>query len=190
MIDYAREVDDVVPGALNPGEEVLWTGHCLSLRGKQGKAGAAIGMPAATLAAMLAMIAGLSLCVVAKSPVFAILLGLATFVLTSAVAGRVLGEGVKDSVMYCRKQTVYVLTDQRAMVLRNCRTTYPVQSAPWAYVEAVRTTGVKPDGRGTVEFLSWNPAERRWVGSLRFIIGGNAVQVSERAIAARDAARG
>jgi hypothetical protein len=184
MTDFGREVDSKVTGALNPGERVIWIGHCLSRVGKQQKAGPALGARASVLALTLAAIVGLPICVLTKSPVFAIILGFAAFAVTAYVASSIFAAGVKDHAMYCRKQTAYVLTDRRAIVLRNCRTAYPVQSLLWAYVDEVRAESVGADGRGTVKFLHWDPMARRWDTPLQFYKVGAAFRVAEWAQAA------
>lgn len=94
-----------------------------------------------------------------------------------------------DTSLYCRKQSVYVLTDQRAFILRNCNTEGPVRSLPLRFVDVVRAEEIRPDGRGSVQFLSWDRAARRWTYPMRFSKVKDADGVAERAIAARDAAR-
>jgi hypothetical protein len=189
VTDSAREADWVVPGVLNPGEEVLWKGHCLSRMGQQRKAAPAAAGLEAVLALALAVIAMLAVLVITRI----VVLGMAAFLVTVLLAvwktnGLLEGWGADDA-MYCRQQTVYVLTNQRAVVLRNCRTAHPVQSLLWTYVDEVQAERVELDGRGTVQFLRWDPMEQRWVYSLRFFKVANAQAVAERAIAARDAAR-
>jgi hypothetical protein len=189
MIDFAREVDDFVPGALNPGEEVIWTGHCLSLRGKQDKASPGPGASAGSCLILLIVQFVIFLAVLIRTGTGLGLLAIFPIVIVmNWVQRKVLHS--PDEAIYCRKQTVYVLTDQRAMVLRNCQTAYPAQSLLWAYADEVRAERVGLDGRGTVQFLNWDVVEQRWVYSLRFFMVANALAVAERAIAAREAARG
>lgn len=129
MTDFARQVDKMVTSALNPHEHVIWTGHCLSLLGKQQKA--------------------------------------SRFMLTRL-----------DDDMYCRKQTVYVLTNKRAFVLRHCRTKRPMRSILWRHVDEVRAEEVGGDGRGIVRFWRWDSAMDRWTIALQFYRVGNANQVA------------
>jgi hypothetical protein len=188
--DFSREVDTMVTGALNPGEQVLWMGHCLSRLGRQRKATSAAAMPEAFLAFAIAVMAAITALVITRVPVVAMV----TLVVTLALAFKKTNQLFKgwgtDDAMYCRQQTAYVLTNQRAMVLRNCQTGYPVQSLLWAHADEVRAERVWPDGRGTVQFLRWDRVEQRWEYSLRFFMVGHARSVAEWAIAARDAARG
>jgi len=190
MSDFAREVDEHIYPALNPGEQVLWKGHCLSRLGKQRKATPAAALPEVVLAIVLAAVAMFATAVITKIGILSIGAAIATFVLAIRLTDRYFEHWGTDDAVYCRKQTVYVLTNQRAIVLRHCRTANPVQSLLWAYADEVRAESVGLDGRGSVQFLSWHPVERRWVHSLQFFMVGDARYAAQRAIEARDAARG
>lgn len=83
-----------------------------------------------------------------------------------------------DDEMYCRKQTVYVLTNKRAFVLKHCRTKIPMRSITWRFVDEVRAEEVGSDGRGTVRFWRWDSDLDRWTVALQFYRVGNASQVA------------
>ena len=110
-----------------------------------------------------------------------LIVAIATVVLVLYLTRQSLGKRVKDSAIYCRKQTVYVLTNQRAFVLKYCRTDAPMRSVAWRYVDHVRAESVGPDGRGTVRFWHWDPVAQRWDAVLQFYRVGAAYRVAERA---------
>ena len=179
MTDFSREVDATVAGALNPGERVIWKGHCLSRLGKQQKAQrtslwTVVFVIPFTGIGLLFLIDALrngpsgGLIV---SPIFIAIGVLTAFSLFS--------EQRADGAMYCRKQTVYVMTDQRAFVLKQCRTKVPMRSVDWRFVDDVRAESVGPDGRGTVRFLRWDPLARRWDTPLQVYKVGAAFRVAE-----------
>ena len=93
-------------------------------------------------------------------------------------------ECFRDSKLYCRKQTAYVLTNQRAFVLRQCRVDVPMRSVAWRFVDEVRAEWVELDGRGTVMFRHWDPVARQWETPVQFLKVGNAHRVAERGQAA------
>lgn len=95
-----------------------------------------------------------------------------------------------DNSIYCRKQTVYAITNQRAFVLRHCRTEVPMRSVAWRFVDEVLAEWVELDGRGTVKFRHWDPAMRHWETLLEFSRVGNAYRVAERGQAAMTQANG
>ncbi len=190
MSDFAREADSMVPGALNPGEQVLWTGHCLSRIGQQRKA---------NRVQLWALLFVVPLTAVGAMMVYAsltdnldgrVVAGSIFMLIGATLLYSLITERTRDGEMYCRKQTVYVLTDQRAFVLKHCLTEVPMRSLPWSLADEVREEGVRPDRRGTVQFLTWDPVEQRWVYSLRFFMVANAEAVADKAMAARNAARG
>lgn len=190
MTDFSREVDATVAGALNPGEQVLWTGHCLSRLGKQNKAAPAtkkawLFVIPFTGIGLISLIGQLR-----SGPNLGMIVSAIFIGLGMSMAYGLVSAFWADSSMYCRKQTVYAITNQRAFVLRNCRMESPVQSLLWTYADEVRAERVGPDGRGSVQFLRWDRVEQRWVCALRFFMVGNARSVAERAIAARNAAQG
>jgi len=92
-----------------------------------------------------------------------------------------------DDDMYCRKQTVYVLTNKRAFVLRHCRTKTPMRSILWRHVDEVRAEDVGGDGRGIVRFWHWDSVAQRWEMVLQFYQVGNAIRVAEWGQSARAA---
>lgn len=194
MTDFYREVDSKLSNTLNPGEKIIWTGHCLSRLGQQRKAVRTVQWAwiIAVVLIGIGLITLFSMLVEGDLGKFGFrLLGPGLILAIGlALVNSLESEHVRDSTMYCRRQTVYVLTDQRAIVLRNCRTACPVQSLLWAYADEVRAESVGLDGRGSVQFLSWHPVERRWVHSLQFFMVGDARFAAQRAIEARDAARG
>ena len=190
MTDFDRDVDPAVFGALNPKEELLWTGHCMSRLGKQKRAESY---------APLLRVVPIGLCIVGMfvvihaitGPEKTGLLAGAGFFLGAAWVAHSLDAGrFHDSKMYCRKQTAYALTDQRAFVLKHCRTGVPMRSAPWRSVDEVRAEGVGSDGRGTVRFWCRDPNTNRWNIVLQFRRVGNANQVAAWAQAAMAKAKG
>jgi hypothetical protein len=194
MTDFAREVDSTVAGALNPGERVLWTGHCLSRLGKQqheqrtSRMGMVLGWPISILFAgigLLNLLAGLSSGPIGRVIGGAILLAIGVSVIYVLITGL-----FRDSKMFCRKQTAYVLTDQRAFVLKHCRTAVPMRSVDWHFVDHVRAEWVELDGRGTVQFQHWDPMARQWQTILQFYKIASAHQVAERAQGAMAQANG
>lgn len=184
MTDFTREVDATIARTLNPGERVIWSGHCRSRLGQQRKASRApiwtflIVMFFVVLGVLL-LVAGLS-----AGPDGRIIPGAVFSVLGASVLYSMVSERFHDSKMYCRKQTAYVLTDQRAFVLKHCRTDVPLRSLDWRYVDHVRAESVGSDGRGTVKFWHWDPMARRWDTPLQFYKVGAAFQVAEWAQAA------
>lgn len=185
MTDFVREVDSTVSEALNPGERVIWTGHCLSRLGKQQKASPG---PSASAGSCLFLL-------VAQFVVFVVVLGqtetglglLAIFPIAIAmswVQRKVLQS--PDDAMYCRKQTIYALTDQRVFVLRNCNRTAPMQSLPLRFIDSMRVERRQADGRGTVQFLTWDVMTHQWTFPLRFSMvqrPGAVVNLVQAAIA-------
>lgn len=187
MTEFAREVDRGVPGALNPGEEVLWTGHCLSRLGQQRKA-----RPLSKwLLLLFVPLSGLGILLVIEGleeRKFGAVFGGGVLLIVGGTAMYTLiREYFRDGKMYCRKQTVYVLTDQRAFVLKHCRTTAPMRSIVWRYVDLVRAEAVRTDGRGTVKFWRWDPVAQQWETVLQFHQVGNAAHVAEWGQSARAA---
>jgi hypothetical protein len=184
MTDFPRESDSLVVGALNPEEYVIWTGHCLSRRGKQEKAGRG---PEGSVGSCLFLL-------IAEFVIFVAVLGLtgsgvgllAIFplaIVTSWAQRTVLHS--PDDAMYCRKQTVYVLTNQRVFILRNCQTAHPVQSLPLRFVDNARVERRQADGRGTVQFLRWDAGAHRWTYPMRFAMvqhSGAVVNLARAAI--------
>ena len=194
MTDFSREVDATVAGALNPGERVLWTGHCLSRLGKQryehrtSFMGTLLGWPISILFAgsgLWNLLGGFTNGPVGRVIGGAILLAIGVSVMYVLIIGL-----FRDSKMFCRKQTAYVLTDQRAFVLRHCRTEVPMRSVAWRFVDDVRAEWVDLDGRGTVKFRHWDPATRQWDTPLQFTRVGNAHRVAEWGQAAMTQANG
>lgn len=190
MSDFDRDADAYVLGALNPGEKLLWTGHCLSRIGKQ--------RGAQSQSTWMWVIA-IALCVVGVfvttyaifGPEKIELIGGAAFLLGGVwLAQRIVDGRFRDNQMYCRKQTVNVLTNQRAFVLKHCATDVPMRSVDWRYVEDVRAEGVGTDGRGTVKFRRWDPVTQRWSLVLQFYRVGNAERVAEWGQAAMGKAHG
>jgi hypothetical protein len=193
MTDFYREVDATVAGALNPGEEVIWTGHCLSRLAMQ--RGRDFSVPPALIGYIVAI-------VLVGVGALTVIAGSVDEVWREAIVGAVLffaggwflygmsRTPLYDDKMYCRKQTVYVLTDQRAFVLKHCRTKMPMRSIPWRYVDDVRAEWLELDDRGTVRFLHWDPVGGRWDTRLQFYKVGNAHRVAEWAQAAMMQANG
>lgn len=190
MTDFSREVDSTVVGALNPGEELVWTGHCLSRLGQQGKAGPGVATPSFVLGVAVAVIFALPVAVFTREPVLVFWVAMPVFLVTVMKSGTFFHEWGTDSALYCRKQTVYVLTDQRAFILRHCRTDAPMRSVPWRYIDHVQAELVEPGGRGTVKFRHWDVAAQRWDTLLQFSKVGNATWVAEWAQATAARARG
>ncbi len=184
-----REDAVSVMGILNPGERVLWEGTCRSRMGRQKKAYPILGSRNYLILGFAVLFIGVSVNAATNSG----LAGLLASGLVLAVAALTWGtiqNRVRDSDMYCRTQTRYLITNQRAVVLRNCRTRRPLQSLSWRYVDEVRIEQMRTDGRGTVQFLGWDAVAMRQTRPLRFFMVGSAARVAEQAIAARDAARG
>ena len=145
---------------LNPGERVLWEGTCRSRMGRQNKACPILGSRNYLILGFAVLFIGVSVNAATDSG----LAGLLASGLVLAIAGLAWGtiqNRVRDSDMYCRKETRYLITNQRAVVLRNCRTRRPLQSLPWGFVDEVRTEQMRTDGRGTVQFLGWDAVAMR-----------------------------
>jgi hypothetical protein len=191
MTDFAREVDSTVAGALNPGEQVVWTGHCLSRMGQQRKAAriprwaciAAVPFTGFGSIALITLLSEGRLSGTMIAP--GILLAIGVGFLYELISQR-----FRDRKMYCRKQTVYVLTNRRAFVLKHCRTAVPMRSVDWHFVDHVRAEWVELDGRGTVQFQHWDPMARQWQTILQFYKIASAHQVAERAQGAMAQANG
>jgi hypothetical protein len=184
MTDFARAVDGMVSGALNPGERVLWTGHRMSRLGKQrGAMSFPVGVE---IVAVPMFVCGVYLVVtsVVQQPDGRIAVGIALLLLGGWIVRSTDGKRPDDGAMYCRKQTVYVLTDQRAFVLKHCRTAVPMRSVDWRYVELIRVRKEHPDGRGTIEFVRTDSVSGRAEMLLTFSTVGNAFAVAEWARAA------
>jgi len=190
MTDFYREVDSAVAGALNPGEELVWTGHCLSRLGQQRKAGPTLATPSFVLGIAVAAIFALPVVVLTREPVLVFWVAMPTFLVTAMKMDTFFDEWGTDSDLYCRKQTAYVLTDQRAFILRHCRTDAPVRSVTWRYVDHVQAEQVEPGGRGTVTFRHWDVADQRWDTLLQFSKVANATWVAEWAQATAAQAHG
>lgn len=177
-----------VVGLLNPGERVLWEGTCASRMGRQRKAFPIVG-PWRYLLLLIAMVViGRGVGTATGSR----LAGLLASVLVLAILGVCWGwilEHVRDSDMYCRKQTRYLITNRRAVVLRNCRTSRPLQSLPWVFVNDISAEWLQPDGRGTVQFLGWDAVAKRPTRPMRFLMVRNAAGVVEQARSVREAAQ-
>ena len=189
MTNFAREVDATIAGTLNPGERVIWRGHCQSRLGRQQKAaratiGTVLIVTPFVLIGVLLIVVGL------EGPDGRIIPGAILSVVGMSALYSMVSERFHDGKMYCRKQTAYVLTDQRAFVLKHCRTDAPMRSVEWRFVDDVRAESVGPDGRGTVRFLHWDPMARRWDTPLQFYMVGAAYRVAEWAQAAHAQATG
>ena len=160
---------------------MIWSGYCESKVGQQSKAaagGAADIFVAIAIFAIMTVGAGSVLNKVFGIP-FGFVIGfLATVFLLWKFGERL--ELRRDSALYCRRQqTVYVLTDERVLVFRNCNKGVPVRSVPLRFIDRVRVVGERWDGRGTVELLSWNPSTGMWTIPLRFFMVRNAKQVMD-----------
>jgi hypothetical protein len=163
---------------LNPGERLIWSGYCQSKVGQQSKAA-----PGAEYGAILALIIFV-LTIVGVGTVLNETFGISFgFVFGFVVAVLLLwkiGEDLRtghDSKMYCRQQTIYALTNERALVFRNCNQGVPVRSVPWRFIDHVRVVGERWDGRGTVEFWSWDMSAQKWTCNLRFLMVKDPQQV-------------
>jgi len=182
--------DDVLgDGILNPGEHVLWVGTCWSRRGKQEKSFPRIG-PWNYLVLLIVVVgSGAGVSSATGSELAGLLAGLVVLAI-AYVSWEWIQEHVRDSDMYCRAQTRYLITNRRAMVMRNCRTNQPVQSLPWTYVDGVCAEQMRLDGRGTVQFVGWDAVAKRSTRPMRFFMVRDAAGVVEEARSAREAARG
>jgi hypothetical protein len=181
MTDFDREVDAAVFGALNPKEELLWTGHCMSRLGKQQRTESY--MPFLRVIPIGLCVVGAFVAMYAITiPEFSgLLTGIGVFLGAVWMKHRLDSGHFHDSKMYCRKQTAYALTNQRAFVLKRCHTDVPMRSVDWRYVDEVRAEVVEPSGRGTVMFRRWDPGARRWDTLLRFYKIADAHQVADLA---------
>lgn len=167
---------------LNPGELMIWSGYCESKVGQQSKA-----IPGAEYGSLLAiLIFGLTTGGVgfALNGIFGISFGFVFgFLVALLLIWKIRGDlqTDTDSKMFCRQQTVYALTDERALVVRNCNQGVPVRSVPWRFIDHVRVVGDRGDGRGTVEFWSWDETAEKWTCSLRFFMTEQPKRVLEHA---------
>jgi hypothetical protein len=183
-----REDAVAVIDILNPGERVLWEGMCASRVGRQKKAYPTVGSWNYVVLGFAALFIGVNVGAATDSRLVGVLAGGVVVVVAGLLWGT-LGKHVRDSDMYCRSQTRYLITNRRAVVLRNCRTKRPLQSLSWRYVDDVRADRERFDGRGTVQFFGRDAVAGRETRPLRFFMVRNAVRVAEEARAARDAAR-
>jgi hypothetical protein len=156
---------------LNPGERMIWSGYCESRVGQQSKTvsgdeNKVVQMFIACLIVVAGVGGALSTILV---PALGIGIGIvAGGIFLWKIAPRM--EWGTDSKMYCRQQTFYALTNERALVVRNCNQGVPVRSVPWRFIDHVRVVGERWDGRGTVEFWSWDASTHKWACSLRFLM--------------------
>jgi hypothetical protein len=187
LFDHREDAVSVMD-ILNPGERVLWEGMCASRMGRQKKAYPTVGSWNYVVLGFAGLFIGVNVNGATDSGVAGLLAG-GVVVAVAYLLWGTLGKHVRDSDMYCRTQTRYLFTNQRAVVLRNCRTKRPLQSLSWRYVDDVRTDLMRFDGRGTVQFFGWDAVAGRETRPLRFFMVRNAARVAEDARAARDAAR-
>jgi hypothetical protein len=189
-----RRVDALARGALNPGELILWTGYCQSRLGKQRKAGKHRDV-ALILFGFFTLVSAVAVLSYIGSPGSQLkALILIPYLLVLALVAMFLAR-LPDGTMYCRQQMIYVLTNERVFIVRNCNEGVPVRSLPLRFIDQVRAERVMPDGRGTVEFLCQDPSTRRSASAMRFFRVGRVQAVvaeieSARAKTARDAASG
>lgn len=166
---------------LNPGERIIWTGYCQSKVGQQSKAA-----PGATIKPLFSIFGPIFMILVVGGGVSDALDSAAGFLAGILLAPVPVWYAQThlddfDSVMYCRQQTVYLLTDERVVVVRNCNRGVPVQSLPLRFIDRIRVTDRRTDDRGTVEFLVWDAQTQTWTIPLRFFRVQNPDKVSDLA---------
>jgi hypothetical protein len=174
---------------LKPGEHLLWSGYCLSRRGKQKKAsGPMFGL-------IFGAAAGL---IVGGFLSGAIGLSVPALIPLTAPLGALLGYRLLPPCSAYRKsRTIYALTDRRVFVLRDLYRNREVKSLPLQFIEDISVderdlirTGLDDETRaarrGTITFFT-APRRQRGVNDpfLKFIMTSQAQRIARMATEAR-----
>lgn len=160
------EMREFLKRALYPGEHVVWKERCWSRLRKQRGATPAYVWAWLVIAAM---VVGLAVGAVrlAQSTGF----NAAYLLLLLAIPiGRLILRQAVDSPMYCRSRTMYAVTDQRVMIVRDCNRGVPVQSLPLRFVQMVQAKTDRADGAGSVRFGWWDAAADDWQFPVSFFM--------------------